>query len=113
MPLAIKQFSSKTDTSGDITPLLTLYTVPAGRVAKVDISNLQTNVASASKSIFRVGNLDLPENTTYGITGGAGLQPPRPLVYYLGAGQSVAVVRTGSDNTNCKVQFVAIEEAAA
>jgi hypothetical protein len=110
MPLAIKQFSSDTNS---VTPLITLYTVPAGRVAKVDISNLQTNNASGSKSIFRVGNLDLPENTTYGITGGAGLQPPRPLVYHLGAGQSVVVVRTGVNSTECRVQFVAIEEAAA
>ena len=110
MPLAIKQFSSNTT---GVTPLITLYTVPAGRVAKVDISNLKTNTNTGSTAILRVGNLDLPADTTYGITGGAGLQPPRPLVYYLGAGQSVAVVRTGSSGTDCSVQFVAIEEAAA
>lgn len=113
MPLAIKQFSSKTDTPGNITPLLTLYTVPAGRVAKVDISNLKTNTNTGSTAILRVGNLDLPADTTYGITGGPALQPPRPLVYHLGAGQSVVVVRTGNNATNCEVQFVAIEEVAA
>ncbi len=110
MPLAIKQFSS--DTSS-LTPLITLYTVPAGRVAKVDISNLETSTISGNTATLQVGNLTLPAGTTYGITGGAGLQPPRPLVYHLGAGQSVAVVRTGSSSTNCRVQFVAIEEAAA
>ncbi len=108
MPLAIKHFASDTNVN---TASITLYTVPAGRLAKIIVSNLLT-VSGASASSLVVGNVSIPPGTTYKTTGGAAFQPPRPLEFYIGAGQTVTVARTGSASV-CTVQFVAIEEAAA
>ena len=103
MALAIKPISS--NTSGNSSSTITLYTVPAGRVAKVVISNLYTDSITSNTTNLTVGNFDFS----------VGFVLSSERVFYIGPGQTVTVVRVNSSSvtTRCTVQFAAIEETAS
>lgn len=120
MPSAIKAFAVNTTASS------TVYTVPAGTVAKVILSSAKCvgNTSSSMKLKIGVsfeltafgGSTAIAVCNAGGVQDGAGTTDftvPTPGTFYLAAGQTITTVKTGSNAVSCVANIGVIEELAS